>query len=57
MPSDYNDWRLRQMEEEQNHNEQIAPEEWDEFCEEIIVPHAGGRPYEDQSWIYGRKDR
>ncbi|MGX2956393.1 hypothetical protein ACWIYZ_04790 [Ursidibacter arcticus] len=57
MPSDYNDWRLRQMEEEQNHNEQIVPEEWDEFCEEVVIANTGRRPYEDQSWIYGRKDR
>lgn len=50
---DATDWYFNRHQEQQ---EQIDPEEWDEFCEEVVIANAGGRPYEDQSWIYGRKD-
>lgn len=56
----YGSWLLSQaldeIDKEECEQEQIDPEEWDEFCEEVVIANAGGRPYEDQSWIYGRKD-
>lgn len=56
----YGSWLLSQaldeIDKEEREQEQIDPEEWDEFCEEVVIANAGGRPYEDQSWLYGRKD-
>lgn len=37
-----------------NNDEYIDPDEWDEFCEEVLV--CNRRDYEDQTWLYGRKD-
>lgn len=49
MPTDYNDWRCREIEEAYDRRdrelaeEEIDPEEWDEFCEDVIIANAGGR--------------
>lgn len=47
MPTDYNDWRCREIEEAYDRRdrelaqEEIDPEEWDEFCEDVIIANTG----------------
>ncbi|MDO9887137.1 hypothetical protein Q7439_05910 [Glaesserella parasuis] len=38
------------------YNDEIAPDERDEFCEEVLICNPRERDYQDQTWLFGRKD-
>lgn len=60
--TDYHTYTLAQYLEDEyqaelaQQREEIDPDEWDAFCEDVVLAHAGSRQYEDQTWLYRRKD-